>query len=104
MPAPFPLDRLTGQCYIVLMLKNLLLKHITRLQAAIATRNPESSWDQELNKIDRQNIASLAEGRIPQYRDHMTATQFDIGDIEMFEFADCILQRNRDMAEAANTV
>ena len=59
--------------YIVSMnnkIENLLNAHIARLQTAISGRDVDSSWDQELNKVDFQNIASLREGRIPQYRDH----------------------------------
>ena len=59
-------------------------KHIKRLKKDIAGREAGNPWHNELTKVDSQNIASLREGRIPQYGDHMEMDN----DIEMFEFED----------------
>ena len=59
-----------------------LRKHIKRIKKDIAERDPDSAWDKEKNKIDYQNIASLHEGRVPQYRDHGVG----LPEMEMFEF------------------
>ena len=61
-----------------------LKKHIKRIKENISKRDPDSVWDMEKNKIDYRNIASLHEGRIPQYRDHGVG----LPEIEMFEFED----------------
>ena len=57
-------------------------KHIERLEKDIAEREADNPWHNELTKVDAQNIASLREGRVPQYGDHMEMDN----DIEMFEF------------------
>ena len=49
----------------------LLNEHITRISADVAERDDNNPWHQELNKVDLKNIASLREGRIPEYGDHM---------------------------------
>ncbi|MAH47181.1 hypothetical protein CMI37_15245 [Candidatus Pacearchaeota archaeon] len=59
-----------------------LRKHIKRIKKDIAERDPNSVWDKEKNKIDYKNIASLHEGRVPQYRDHGVG----LPEMEMFEF------------------
>ena len=68
-------------------IENLLNKHIVRLQADIANRDADNPMDQELNKTDLKNIASLREGRVPQYGDHILCL---LGDDEypMREFSD----------------
>lgn len=45
-------------------------KHIKRLEKDIAGREAGNPWDNELTKVDARNIASLREGRIPEYGDH----------------------------------
>ena len=62
----------------------LMKKHIERIQADIDGRDDDSIWDQELNKIDRKNICSLHEARVPLYSDHGPA----LPEIEMNEFSD----------------
>ena len=57
--------------------------HILRLEKDIKERD-NSAYHAELTRIDLKNIASLREGRIPQYRDHGPA----LPEIEMFEFSD----------------
>ena len=59
-----------------------LRKHIKRIKKDIAERDPNSVWDKEKNKIDYKNIASLREGRVPQYSDHGVG----LPEMEMFEF------------------
>ena len=68
-------------------IENLLNKHIVRLQADIANRDADNPMDRELNKVDLKNIASLREGRVPQYGDHILCL---LGDDEypMREFSD----------------
>ena len=59
-------------------------KHIKRLSKDITDRDKYNPWHQELTRVDARNIASLREGRIPVYGDHMEMDN----DIEMSEFAD----------------
>jgi len=65
----------------------LLKNHIQRLQADIDSRDADNPMDQEYNKTDLKNIASLREGRVPQYGDHIKCL---LGDDEypMREFSD----------------
>lgn len=65
----------------------LLNRHIQRLEKDISERETDSPFHARLNEVDLKNIASLREGRIPQYSDHMDCL---VGDqsIDMFEFAD----------------
>jgi len=70
--------------------ENAFQKHIDRLQAIISGRDNEpNTMDAELNKVDRKNIASLREGRIPQYRDHIDAILGD-DEMPMREFSDLV--------------
>ena len=58
-------------------------KHINRLEADINSRDhSDNPFHVALSKVDARNIASLREGRIPQYRDHGKG----LPEIEMFEF------------------
>ena len=63
--------------------ERLMKKHIKRIQADVDSRDPDSPWDQELDKVDRRNICSLHEGRVPLYSDHGPA----LPDMEMYEFS-----------------
>ena len=69
--------------------ETLLNNHIQRLQADIASRDADNPMDRERNKTDLKNIASLREGRVPQYGDHITCL---LGDDEypMREFSDLV--------------
>jgi len=49
-------------------LENLFTSHINRLQKDIAERNGRLAV---LTEIDLKNIASLREGRVPEYGDHL---------------------------------
>ena len=62
-------------------MEELMKDHILRLEKDIKERD-NSAYHAELTRIDLKNIASLREGRIPQYRDHGPA----LPEIEMFEF------------------
>ncbi len=64
-------------------MEELMKDHILRLEKDIKERD-NSAYHAELTRIDLKNIASLREGRIPQYRDHGPA----LPEIEMFEFSD----------------
>ena len=57
-------------------------EHIRRLSKDISTREAGNPWHNELTKIDARNIASLREGRIPEYGDHCVWGQ----GLKMFEF------------------
>lgn len=65
-------------------MEDLFNAHIERITTDINNRDNNCLWDRELNKVDRKNLASLYEGRIPQYRDHGPA----LPKIEMYEFKD----------------
>ena len=49
-------------------LENLFTSHINRIQKDIAERNGGYS---HLTEVDLKNIASLREGRVPEYGDHI---------------------------------
>ena len=88
--------------------ESLLSSHINRIQRNITDRDnstfsngtPRNVLDADLNKIDRKNIASLREGRVPQYQDHMDCLLGD--DIPMSEFAD-VTQELREINSLLNT-
>jgi len=62
----------------------LLNRHIQRLEKDIAGRELDNPFHVSLNKVDAKNIASLQEGRVPEYGDHMEMDN----DFEMSEFSD----------------
>ena len=76
-------------------MEDLFNAHIKRIKSDIDERDANSVWHQELNKVDRKNLASLYEGRVPQYRDHGPA----LPEIDMFEFANLTVTRNMEAAE-----
>ena len=61
--------------------------HIKRLEKDISERDASYATEQELNRVDAKNIASLREARVPQYSDHIDCL---IGNdsMDMSEFAD----------------
>ena len=73
----------------------LLNCHIQRLEKDISERDQDTlsngtrcnPWHEELDKVDLKNIASLREGRIPQYSDHIAIIKVDTR-MDMSEFAD----------------
>ena len=75
----------------------LLNSHIARLETLVAGRDKNNPMDQELSRIDLKNIASLREGRVPQYGDHITCL---LGDDEypMFEFRDIVEEQQLELS------
>ena len=73
----------------------LISRHIQRLEKDIAGRDQDTLSDgtrcnpfhAQLDGVDLKNIASLREGRIPQYSDHMDCLLGN-DSMDMFEFAD----------------
>ena len=67
----------------------LFAAHIARLKTLVAGRDKDNPMDQDRSKTDLKNIASLREGRVPQYGDHITCL---LGDDEypMSEFRDIV--------------
>ena len=73
----------------------LISRHIQRLEKDIAGRDQDTfsdgtrknPLDAMHDEVDLKNIASLREGRIPQYSDHIDCL---LGNdrMDMFEFAD----------------
>ena len=73
--------------------------HIMRLEVDIAGRdNRNNPLHSELTRIDVRNIASLREGRIPEYGDHMMMDN----SIEMYEFSDLTRFLNENAREEAD--
>ena len=74
--------------------ETLLNNHITRLQQDILERDQSTysdgtrrnPWHAQLDEIDLKNIASLREGRIPEYGDHVDMRS----GYPMFEFDDFV--------------
>ena len=76
-------------------IENLITNHIQRLEKDIAGRDQDTFSDGTRknplaamhDEVDLKNIASLREGRIPQYSDHIDCF---LGNdrMDMFEFAD----------------
>ena len=64
-------------------LENLFTSHINRIQKDIAERNGGYS---HLTEVDLKNIASLREGRIPEYGDHIEGNTAGT----MWEFDDLV--------------
>ena len=75
--------------------ETLLNNHINRLEKNIKERDQskfsdgtrKNPMDAMLDEADLNNIASLREGRIPQYSDHMDCLLGD-DSMDMFEFSD----------------
>jgi len=75
--------------------ETLLNNHINRLEKNIKERDQskfsdgtrKNPMDAMLDEVDLKNIASLREGRIPQYSDHMDCLLGD-DSMDMFEFSD----------------
>jgi hypothetical protein len=73
----------------------LLNSHIARLETLVTGRDNDNPFDRELNKVDRKNIASLREGRVPCYGDHIF--QLGDGDFPMDEFKDIVEEQQLAM-------
>ena len=99
-----PLDKLHFVWYIITIMNNrtetLLNNHILRLQQDIHGRDRTTFSDgkrcnafhAQLDEVDLKNIASLREGRIPKYGDHMEVDN----EIEMFEFSDLTAEKQQE--------
>ena len=83
--------------------ETLLNNHITRLQQDILERDQSTysdgtrrnPWHAQLDEIDLKNIASLREGRIPKYGDHMDCLLGD-DEYDMHEFRDLTAEKNSE--------
>ena len=66
--------------------------HIYRLTAEIKNRGNSTEYQREQNRVDAKNIASLREGRIPQYSDHLdllgSSSELGNSGLDMSEFGD----------------
>ena len=77
--------------------ENLVTNHIQRIQQDVLERDQTTFSDgtrcnpyhAQLDGVDLKNIASLREGRIPQYSDHMDCLSGK-DSMDMFEFAEMI--------------
>ena len=84
--------------------ESLLNRHIQRIQQDILERDQTTLSDgtrcnpfhAQLDEVDLKNIASLREGRIPKYSDHMST----LGDepMDMFEFSDLTAEKQHEAA------
>ena len=106
--AKLSLDKQRFVWYIIGMnnrTENLLNNHIARLQQDILERDQTTLSDgtrcnpfhAQLDEVDLKNIASLREGRIPKYGDHMEC--FGNGPAEpmdMFEFSDLTREKEQE--------
>lgn len=83
-------------------IETLLTNHIQRLQQDILGRDRTTLSDgtrrnphhAQQDDVDLKNIASLREGRIPKYGDHMEMDN----PLDMFEFADLTAEKRHDEA------
>ena len=82
--------------------ENLITNHIRRIQQDILDSDQTTFSDgtrknpfhQQLDEVDLKNIASLREGRIPKYSDHMET----LGDepMDMYEFSDLTAEKRHE--------
>ena len=85
--------------------ETLLNNHITRLQQDILERDQttfsdgtrRNPWHAQLDEIDLKNIASLREGRIPKYGDHMECLTGN-DEYDMHEFRDLTYEKEHEAA------
>ena len=84
-------------------IENLISNHITRLQQNILDRAQTTLSDgtrnnpfhAQLDEVDLKNIASLREGRIPKYGDHMDCLLGD-DEYDMHEFRDLTYEKEHE--------
>ena len=67
----------------------LFENHIVRLEKNVAERQADNPFDSELSRVDLKNIASLREGRVPLYNDHLDCLLVD-EEYPMHEFSDLV--------------
>jgi len=82
--------------------ENLITNHIQRINQDILERDQTTFSDgkrcnpfhAQLDEVDLKNIASLREGRIPKYSDHMET----LGDepMDMYEFSDLTAEKRHE--------
>ena len=85
--------------------ENLITNHIRRIQQDILDRDQTTFSDgkrcnpfhEQLDGVDLKNIASLREGRIPKYRDHMDCLLGD-DEYDMHEFRDLTQEKEQEAA------
>ena len=85
--------------------ENLINNHIQRIQQDILERDQTTFSDgtrrnphhAQLDEVDLKNIASLREGRIPKYQDHIDCL---LGDslMDMSEFRDLTQEKESEAA------
>ena len=83
--------------------ETLLNNHITRLQQNILERDQSTLSDgtrsnpfhAQLDEVDLKNIASLREGRIPKYGDHMDCLLGE-DEYDMHEFRDLTYEKESE--------
>jgi hypothetical protein len=86
-------------------IENLIKNHITRLQQNILDRDHSvmecgarsNPFHAQLDEVDLKNIASLREGRIPKYGDHMDCLLGD-DEYDMHEFRDLTYEKQHEAA------
>ena len=87
------------------MIENLIANHIQRIQQDILERDQTKLSDgtrsnpfhEQLDEVDLKNIASLREGRIPKYNDHMDCLLGN-DEMDMSEFRDLTQAREHEAA------
>jgi hypothetical protein len=85
--------------------ENLITNHIRRIQQDILDRDQTTFSDgtrknpfhEQLDGVDLKNIASLREGRIPKYGDHMDCLLGD-DEYDMHEFRDLTQEKEQEAA------
>lgn len=96
-------------CGILNLMNNrtetLLNNHIQRLQQNILERDQttlsdgtrSNPFDAQLDEVDLKNIASLREGRIPKYNDHIDCLLGN-DEMDMYEFSDLTAEKRQEAA------
>ena len=94
-------------CGILKLMNNrtetLLNNHIKRIQQDILERDQTTFSDgkrcnpfhEQLDGVDLKNIASLREGRIPKYGDHMDCLLGN-DEMDMYEFSDLTAEKRQE--------
>ena len=85
--------------------EHLINTHVERLQQNILGRDRSTLSDgtrcnphhAQLDEVDLKNIASLREGRIPKYSDHMDCLLGD-DEYDMHEFRDLTEEKRQEAA------
>jgi len=86
-------------------IEHLVKNHVQRIQQDILERDQTTFSDgtrcnphhAQLDEVDLKNIASLREGRIPKYNDHMDCLLGD-DEMDMLEFRDLTEEKRQEAA------